>query len=81
MLQNTTYTGRNQFTFKHYCTLHSQQHEILRGLKSHGNSGIDEASKVRHLKNGIKDTALEGAKLATLAEVGNSKDFATTVAY
>ena len=24
MLQNTIYTGRNRFTFEHYCTLHSQ---------------------------------------------------------
>ena len=31
MLQNTIYTGRNRFTFEHYCTLHSQQHEILCG--------------------------------------------------
>ena len=31
MLQNMIYTGRNRFTFKHYCTLHIQQHEILRG--------------------------------------------------
>ena len=75
------YTGRNRFTFEHYCTLHSQQHEILRGLQAHRHSGIDEASKVRHLNNRIKDTSLEGSKLATLADVGNSKDFATTVAY
>ena len=63
------------------CTLHSQQHEILRGLKSHGNSGIDEASKVRHLNNRIKGTSLEGSKLAMLEDVRNSKDFVTTVAY
>ena len=81
MLQNTIYTGRNRFTFEHYCTLHSQQHDILRGLQVHGHSGIDEASKVRHLNNRIKDTALEGAKLSTLADVGNSKDFSTTLAY
>ena len=61
MLQNTIYAGRNWFTFEHYCTLHSQQYEILCGLQAHGNSGIDEASKVRYLNNGIKDTALEGA--------------------
>ena len=68
-------------SFKHYCTLHSQQHEILRGLQAHIHSGIDEASKVRHLNNKIKDTALEGAKLAMLADVGDRKYFATTVAY
>ena len=54
---------------------------ILQGLQSHGHSVIDEASKVRHLNNGIKDTTLEGAKLAMLEDVGNSKDFVTTVAY
>ena len=81
ILQNTIRTGRNRFTFKHYCTLHSQQHEILHRLQAHGNSGIDDTSKVRHLNNGIKDTALAGAKLATLSEVGNKKDFSTTLAY
>ena len=80
-MQNKIYTGRNRFTFEHYCMLQSHQHEILRGLQAHGHSGIDEASKVRHLNNGIKDTALEGSKLATLADLGNCKDFATTVAY
>ena len=62
VLQNTTYTGRNRFTFEHYCTLYSHQHEIMCVLKVHGHSGIDEASKVRLIKNGIKYTALEGAK-------------------
>ena len=81
MLQNTIYTGRNYFTFEHYCTLHSQQHGILSGLQDHGHSGIDEASKVVHLNNRIKDTALKGAKLAMLADVGDRKYFATTVAY
>ena len=47
MLQNTIYTGRNRFTFEHYCTLHSQQYVILHGLQGHGHSVIDEASKVR----------------------------------
>ena len=81
MMQNTIYTGKNWFTFEHYCTLHSQQHEILCGLQAHGRSGINEDSNVRHLNNGIKDTALERTKLATLADFGNSKDITTTVAY
>ena len=81
MLQNTIYTGRNRFTFKHYCTLHSQQNEILSGLQAHGHSGIDEASKFRYLNNGIKDTALAGDKLDALEDIRNSKDFAKTVAY
>jgi hypothetical protein len=47
-LQSTRYSGdKRNFDFEKYVCIHTEHHSVLNGLTEHGNSGIDESSKVR----------------------------------
>ena len=50
-LKVASYKGESKkWTFDKYVRVHMDQHQILNDLKEHGYAGIDERSKVRHLK-------------------------------
>ena len=55
------------------------KHQILTDLKDHGYAGIDNHSKVRHLQEGIKTTALDSVKNKILASATLRSDFTACV--
>jgi hypothetical protein len=79
-LNRLTYQGeKKRFNFEVYATAHAEQHTILNELVTHGYSGIDGASKVRRLLNGIKTDKLDAAKNAILADPNLRQDFPKAV--
>ena len=80
-LKNALYKGElKNFNFEKYVRIHMDQHQILNDLKEHGYAGIDERSKVRHLTDGIKSTALDSVKNTILASATLRSDFTGCVA-
>jgi len=80
-LKNALYKGElKNFNFEKYVRIHMDQHQILNDLKEHGYAGIDERSKVRHLTDGIKNTALDSVKNTILASATLRSDFTGCVA-
>ena len=82
-LNSLHYEGNTKgFGWEQYVACHMKCHNILKGLQEHGYHGMDEGTKVRILKKGIKAPFLE----APLAVVNSSdekygRDFHAVVAY
>ena len=68
-----------RYTFNDYVTIHLNHHSVLNDLTSHGHSGIDERSKVRHLLKGIKTFKLDAVKTTILASDALRSDFGCCV--
>ena len=68
-LSQYSYTGdKRSLTFEKYATLHKKQHNILKNLKDHGYTVIDQISKVRYLSEGIKTTSLDSVKTRIMSD-------------
>ena len=75
------YKGESRkWNFEKYVRVHMDQHQILTDLKDHGYAGIDERSKVRHLQDGIKTSALDSVINTILASATLRTDFTACVA-
>jgi hypothetical protein len=85
MVQATTtkidqlrYTGENRrWNMQRYVTAHVECFNILDGLKEHGFSGMDEATRVRKFVAGIKTDKLDAIRAAVLANPTLSFDRVT----
>ena len=63
ILTNTVYRGESaRFNFESYVNRHLKAHKLLLEAGYNGGSGMDESTKIQHLKSGIKfDAGLEHA--------------------
>jgi hypothetical protein len=67
-LDQLRYTGENRrWNMQRYVTAHVECFNILDGLKEHGFSGMDEATRVRKFVAGIKTDKLDAIRAAVLA--------------
>ena len=64
-----------RYTFDDYVKIHMDHHSVLTDLTSHGYTGIDKRSKVRHLLKGIKAFKIDNVKTAILASDTLRSDF------
>ena len=62
-LTNTFYTGEHKnFNFEKYVAVHLEAHRLLNEANYNNGNGMDNATKIQHLKSGIKlDAGLEHA--------------------
>jgi hypothetical protein len=67
------------WTFAKYEKLHTDQANILNGLKKHGHAGIDDGSRVRLLMSGIKTTKYDAVKAQILASPTLRTDYKAVV--
>jgi hypothetical protein len=75
-LATASYRGeQKRWNFERYASLHAEQHLVLNGLRRFDYAGIDERSKVRHLLNGIKSSALDAVKTQIMANHSLRNDF------
>jgi hypothetical protein len=77
-LDQLKYTGENRrWNMQRYVTAHVECFNILDGLKEHGFSGMDEATRVRKFVAGIKTDKLDAIRAAVLANPTLSFDRVT----
>ena len=75
-----SYTGdKRRWSLEKYINKHVEYYNILNGLKAHGYAGIDTASRVRKLLNGIKCKDLESPISIILAKPDTTFDEATRI--
>jgi hypothetical protein len=75
-----SYTGdKRPWTLEKYINKHVEYYNILNGLKPHGYAGIDTASHVRKLLNGIKCRDLDSPISIILAKPDTTFDEATLI--
>ena len=75
-LTTLSYSGeQRRWNFQRYVKGHVDQHIILEGLVQYGYAGIDKRTKVRHLMDGIKTTALDPVKSTIIATPEYRHDF------
>jgi hypothetical protein len=75
-----SYTGdKRRWTLEKYINKHVEYYNILNGLKPHGYAGIDNASRVRKLLNGIKCNDMESPITIILAKPDTTFDEATRI--
>ena len=55
--------------------MHEEQHNILKNRKDHGYTGINQRSKVRYIRKGIKTTGLNSVNTCILLDKGLRHDF------
>ena len=80
-LKDAVFKGEaKKFNFEMYVRIHINQHQILNDLKEHRYAGIDERSKVSHLTDVIKNTALDSVKNTILVSATLCSDFIGCVA-
>jgi hypothetical protein len=79
-IRDLSYTGdKRHWTLEKYINKHVEYYNILNGLKPHGYAGIDTASRVRKLLNGIKCRDLDSPISIILAKPDTTFDEATCI--
>jgi hypothetical protein len=79
-LNNTFYRGEQRnWNFEKFVKIMVDQHAILESLTRHGYAGIDERSKVCHLLNGVKSSALNTVKTRIMSDADLRNDFNAAV--
>ena len=73
-IHSATYHGELcRWNFERYVKVHVDNFNIIKGLTEHGHASMDPRSRVRHLVDGIKTTALDTIK----AQIFSSADLRT----
>ena len=55
--------------------MHREQNNILNSLKEHGYTSINNTSKVRYLRKGIKNMILDSVKTHIMSDESMRQDF------
>jgi len=79
-LEGLSYTGETRrWNFEKYVNKHVEIYNTAEDLKSHGYAGMDDASRVRRLVNGIKTDKLDSVKTRIMSDAAISKNFDRSV--
>ena len=79
-LKNTFYKGEHKnFNFEKFVAIHLEAHRLLNETEYNNGAGMDNATKIQHLKSGIKlDAGLEHAMTTARTNKLAQGDFKAT---